>query len=82
MGRSETPLSKRPAVQSAGAGQVLAVTTPLLALLVVNSVVTLCSLIWVISSRRRSPEGRRRGFQAGAIAAALVVVGLVLSRLL
>ncbi len=58
-------------------------TTPLLIFLIVSSVVTLGSLIWAIrSQRRRSPEGRRRGLQVAAIAAAIVVVGLAASRLL
>lgn len=58
-------------------------TTPLLVFLVVTSLVALGLLLWAIGSlRHQSAEGRRRALQAGVIAAALVVAGLVLPRLL
>jgi hypothetical protein len=59
------------------------VTTPLLVFLVVSSLVTLGLLAWaLVGLRRRSPESRRSALLAGAIAAVLVVLGLVLRRLL
>ena len=66
-----------------GDWQGLSVTTPLLVFLVVSSLGTLGLLGWALNDlRRQSPEGRRRALLAGAIAVALVVVGLVLRRLL